>query len=159
MSWLKGERIKGTEAKAQADQVASLTTAGWTSYAPAWTASSGTQPSLGNGSLTGRWRRPANADLVHVQIKLVPGSSTTFGGNIEWIFSLPIPAHANDLLMGNGFAQDTGTFYRPVTTKKATTSTFFVVSGVGGVGLVHATAPHTWASTDELNLQLTYQPA
>ena len=57
----------------------------WTTYTPSWT-SSGTQPSIGNGTLTGRWRRVG--DSMEVEIYHLVGSSTSNGtGNYYW--SLP----------------------------------------------------------------------
>lgn len=130
---------------------------GWTTYAPAW-ATSGVAPAIGNGTKTGRWRRVANDDLIHVQMKLIMGSTTTYGTN-EWTLSLPATAHADDPLQGCGHIYDFGTFYRPFVTRKSSVTTVLIVAGTGGVGLVTNTAPHTWATSDELVLSLTYQPA
>lgn len=57
-----------------------------TDYTPAWTATV-TNPAIGNGTLTGRYRL-IGGDLMYVTISLVPGSTTTLGsGNYSW--SLP----------------------------------------------------------------------
>ena len=61
---------------------------GGISYTPAWS-SSGTPPSLGNGTILGRYH--IHGKLCTVFIHLVPGDTTTFGtGNYN--FSLPYTA-------------------------------------------------------------------
>jgi hypothetical protein len=61
-------------------------------YVPTWTQSSGTQPSLGNGTLTGNYIR--DGYTCFVSLRLVIGSTTTTGNNAtSYNFSLPFPAH------------------------------------------------------------------
>lgn len=59
--------------------------AGWTSYTPTWTMSV-TNPSLGNGTLTGAYK--AIGKTVEFRLRFVAGSTTTFGEGL-WSFSLP----------------------------------------------------------------------
>lgn len=54
-------------------------------YTPAWT-STGTAPSLGNGSLTGLWTQQGS--LIWVSITMTLGSTSTQGTGL-WRFSLP----------------------------------------------------------------------
>jgi hypothetical protein len=57
----------------------------WTAYTPTWS-SSGTQPTLGNGSISGRFRREGTT--LHVEVDLAVGSSSSVGtGNAR--ISLP----------------------------------------------------------------------
>lgn len=56
------------------------------SYSVSWTTASGSAPSVGNGSLTGRYRRVGT--LVLVNIRLVIGSTTSQGTG-TWGFSPP----------------------------------------------------------------------
>lgn len=65
----------------------------WIGWTPSWTAST-SNPALGNGVLTGRYRRVGNT--VFFTLLLVAGSTTTFGTGF-WQFSLPAEAI-------NGFA-------------------------------------------------------
>lgn len=59
----------------------------WTLGAPTWTASAGT-PALGNGSLTGRYRRIGKT--LQFQFRLVAGSTTTFGtAGAIFFFTVP----------------------------------------------------------------------
>lgn len=50
--------------------------AAWATYTPTWT-SSGTQPSLGNGTLVGGYRREGTT--LHVRGQLIVGSTSTVG--------------------------------------------------------------------------------
>jgi hypothetical protein len=59
--------------------------AGWTSYTPVWTCST-TNPSLGNGTLTGAFR--AVGKTVDFRLRWVAGSTTTYGDG-QWSFTLP----------------------------------------------------------------------
>lgn len=53
----------------------------WSQYVPAWT-STGSAPSIGNGTLLGRYRR--SGTTLHLQQRLVIGSTTTVGsGNVR----------------------------------------------------------------------------
>lgn len=64
-------------------------TGAWTAYTPAFTAST-SNPSVGNGSLTGRYNRLGK--MVFFTIRLTIGSTTTRGVG-TWRFSLPtVPA-------------------------------------------------------------------
>ncbi len=57
----------------------------WTSYTPTWTAAT-TNPSLGNGTLVGAYK--AIGKTVHFRLRMVAGSTTTFGSGL-WAFTLP----------------------------------------------------------------------
>ncbi|MEU6496452.1 hypothetical protein ABZ890_39750 [Streptomyces sp. NPDC046984] len=57
----------------------------WTSYTPAWTGST-TNPSIGNGTLTGRYTKLG--PTVMCEIFLIPGSTTTFGSG-TYLLSVP----------------------------------------------------------------------
>ncbi len=58
---------------------------GVTTYTPTWTAQT-TNPSLGNGSINGRYYRIGN--VVTAFINLTMGSTTTYGSGTWW-FSMP----------------------------------------------------------------------
>jgi hypothetical protein len=63
-----------------------------TAYTPTWTQPSGVQPSLGNGTLTGRYIRQGRQCTV--QIELTMGSTTTFGNSsVAYQLSLPFTSH------------------------------------------------------------------
>lgn len=60
-------------------------TTDWITYTPLWTAPT-TNPAIGNGILTGKWRRVG--DSVYVQILMNAGTTTTYGSNY-FNFSIP----------------------------------------------------------------------
>ncbi|KUJ70793.1 hypothetical protein ACZ90_00285 [Streptomyces albus subsp. albus] len=64
---------------------------GWTNYTPAWTATTGTNPSIGNGTLAGSYFKLGR--FVYVTIRLVWGTTTAGGngaGSENWNFGLPV---------------------------------------------------------------------
>lgn len=75
-----------------------------TAYTPAWTAA-GTAPSLGNGTITGRYTQIGK--LVEFGIVLVFGSTTTMG-SATWFFSIPVPASSEGGIAHWGIITATG---------------------------------------------------
>jgi len=128
----------------------------WVSYTPVWT-SSGTAPSLGNGSLTGR-SRAFGTSLIICEVRLVFGSTTT-GGTGIWFFTLSHTATADAVNLSGGtwHALDVGVQDYGGTTKMDTTTTFRCQISTGnGVG---ATLPFTFANTDTLRSQVIFESA
>lgn len=125
------------------------------SYTPAWT-STGSAPSLGNGTITGQYRYAAG--LIIAELRLVMGSTTTFGTGV-YLFSLPVTGSANaaNFSGGSWHALDTGTQEYGGATKLETTTTIRAVMSAGGS--VGQTSPFTWASTDAFRAQVIYEPA
>ena len=127
----------------------------WTAYTPTWTATGGT-PSVGDGSLTGRYIIAGN--VCHLRINLTWGS-TTSGTGSNWVFSLPsgaTPATMRSLLMW--VANDYGTrVYSGISQMEVgSTSTPWLFRDDSGDG-IGATSPHTWAGSDTLTLSATYE--
>lgn len=65
----------------------------WSTYSAAWT-SSGTNPAIGNGSITGRYIQLGKTILFRVTITM--GSSTTYGTG-GYAVSLPVQGHTAGL--------------------------------------------------------------
>lgn len=74
------------------------TTAAWTSWAVAWTASAGT-PAIGNGTLTSHYRRLGKT--IDFRINLTAGTTTTFG-TAGAAFRFDIPAGLTSVLTHTG---------------------------------------------------------
>lgn len=68
----------------------------WVSYTPVWS-SSGTAPALGNGTITGKYKKLGTT--YHVRIVLTLGSTSTVGTGV-YSFSLPVGAALNTLIPG-----------------------------------------------------------
>lgn len=139
------------------------TTAGtaWTTYTPTWTAST-TNPSLGNGTLVGRYQKTGR--LVACHINLAPGSTTTLGSG-GYSFAIPFAA-ANAGCSFVGTAQLLGAArwagHCVVSPAATTTSPFFSASATDTrltVGSMTATAPESFGDGDQLRLTLIYESA
>lgn len=132
-----------------------MTTIGaWTPYTPAWS-SSGTNPSTGNGSLQGRYKRVG--DLVHVWLRLEFGS-TTNGGTGAWSFTLPVAPTEQDILPA--MAVDSSPVGRYSGIASLSTSGFvdrvMTPGGASNIGNT-ATIPFTWADGDYLQISGSYR--
>lgn len=117
----------------------------WTRYTPAWT-STGTTPTLGNGSINGTWLRVG--DSIFLGLALIMGSTTTFGTG-GYFFSVPVSIQG---VMGSGgfFALDSsaGAYYWGSAGVQSSTTLGAQADNTGG--LVGQTLPFTWASGDQL---------
>lgn len=135
----------------------------WTSYTPAWTATT-TNPVLNNGTIVSAYSQIGK--VVNFRIRLVMGSTTTFGSG-TYTFSLPTTAvdpittsyfpigqwQALDASSGNNYGSQNGMF---------TSTTFqllipsIATAGQFG-GLVTAAAPVTWAVSDVIQIKGSYE--
>jgi hypothetical protein len=124
---------------------------GWTAYTPTWTCSSGTNPAIGNGTLTGRyWQLGAT---VYVRIFMQSGSTTTYGtGN--WLFALPVSSSASGNSQGFlGYAV-AGADYQITSVIVAGGSVLYPSDATGALS---ATVPFTWASGNSLWFEGFYE--
>ena len=127
----------------------------WTSYTPAWTAYTGT-PSLGNGTITGRYCKVGK--MVIATVSLTFGSTTSAAGTSTWYISLPIMSaglgHGVWVAFESGVKYYTGILQ--VSTGATRVNSFFTPDGQG---YFSATRPHTWKANDYLNFTAIYQVA
>lgn len=169
ITFAAGQFLTADDLQDMVDQIDSLTAPAWTTYTPTW-ASSGTAPAIGNGTLTGRYRRAANSNEVTVEIRLVWGTTTTSGtGVYNW--SLPVTAAAAAVTaVETGTVQitDSGAISQPGVAVLATST--LVIGTVGPWpntsttinsrgGQLGATVPFTFGTSDSIVLRLTYQAA
>lgn len=136
----------------------SLNAPGWTSYGSIAWSSSGTQPVLNNGTLTGRYRRTTDSDLVIFEFRLTMGSTTTYGTGTYFI-SVPVTPSATAVTnnCGYGYILDSGTQDKICGLKFEDNTKITPVGATGGV--VTPTNPQTWASGDQLRGVMIYEPA
>jgi hypothetical protein len=135
----------------------------WSTYTPSWT-SSGTAPSLGNGTLTGRYTKIGR--LASAEIVLIFGTTTTPGTGI-WNFSLPVGSRTAFQLMVStiyGFRSGVGTGFQAFVRSNATATGvgYLYVSGSPSGALtdvVGGAAPWAaaWASADAVSAAFTYE--
>lgn len=128
----------------------------WVNYTPTWAGASG-NPSLGNGSIAGRYLRMGQ--LVTYVGSINMGSTTTYGSGI-WTVTVPIAAAGGSagLTVGEAWIYDasTGANQRAAAVKFATAATIDFWSDGGAVT---SAVPFAWASPDQLRWTIQYEPA
>ena len=119
-----------------------------------WTASV-SNPAIGNGTITSRYKRYGKTVLFAVDLTM--GSTSTFGSGY-WRIGLPITALAQVPYLGCGLTFDSsvGTARTPAAMglESTTVAVFY-----GSNGLVTATTPFTWAQSDQLRGAILYEAA
>jgi hypothetical protein len=130
----------------------------WDSYTPAWT-SSGSAPAIGNGTLVGKYIQ--RGKWVAGFAKLTCGSTTTFGTGV-YNLSLPVTSSAvvfDVLGAGGAYDASANSFWSGVAWHNSTTTIRCYVTGAGGAFATGAAIPFTFATTDQIMLQFTYEAA
>lgn len=121
----------------------------WQSYTPVWT-TSGAAPSIGNGSIVGKWNKIARDTLVYVRMDF--GSTTNFGTG-AW--TLTLPKVSADQMFGSGAADVAGTFYL-ISPRSASSGATCVLFADNATNNVTQLIPGTWASGGFLEFTLRY---
>lgn len=134
-------------------------TGAWASYTPSWTAST-TNPVLGNGTLIGVYT--VWGKTCHAAIRLIPGSTTTFGSG-TYLFGVPLTAASVGVeFMGVARLTAGSTFIGQVDLGaggSAMNATFPSQSTPGIAANMSTVAPATFASGHTLRMSLTYEIA
>lgn len=146
-----GGKVRGPDEDTQDDILTALVTA-WTAYTPVWTAN-GTAVSLGNGTVTGKYRQVGK--WVTAQVILTMGSTTTFGTSF-YLFTLPVTALTTAGYLGAAKFLDAGTQDRNGVSYLFSTTQVVATSNAGAAGQL---VPHTWANTDVFTIQIDYEAA
>jgi hypothetical protein len=111
----------------------------WTAYTPTWS-STGTAPTLGNGVVSGRYKK--RGKVIHFTINFGIGSTSTIGSG-QYFFSLPENAKyvSIGLINCTGYYVDTsaGNYYHLVADS---------FSGAGVLTMRTYTTNGTWATLD-----------
>jgi len=133
----------------------------WIAYTPIWSSQGGTQPNLGDGTITGFYKKIGKT--VFVRVKLNFGVTTT-GGTGAWLFSLPVNAASQDgiqfpcSMLDNGFAWYQGIVngtYSGFTDKSA-----IIAQSPGGANSsqgVSGAFPFGWGNGDSLQFNGSYE--
>jgi hypothetical protein len=133
----------------------------WASFVPVWTAST-VNPVLGNGTITGRWKRHGYS--VDFKIGVTMGSTTTFGTG-SWFFSIPVPAYQpghplNEIYVGEWRGWDNSVpAGRQGTVMLAAASTIHPHTVADPAANVLSTVPITWATADRFTIAGRYEAA
>lgn len=122
----------------------------WTSFTPTWT-TTGTAPSLGNGTLVGRYKQ-LDASTYLIRIHFIAGSTTTFGTG-AWSFALPVTASASGEQIMAAHILDSGTDNKlAVAFINASATKISQIVPEGGTAVDNG-SPMTWANGDRLNIE------
>ena len=134
-------------------------TGDWIAYTPVWTAV-GTAPSIGNGTLTGGYRRIGQQ--IDFWLQLVAGSTTTFGTG-GWRFTLPAVSFDADWNFAHeGIVLDTGVAYYKGYYGAGTDNGWtdkFEVYKPDFSDVLRQTVPMTWTTNDALRVTGSYRGA
>lgn len=134
------------------------TTAGtaWASYTPTWTATS--NPSLGNGTLVGRYHKIGRT--VVVEINLIPGSTTTFGSG-GYSFAIPFAAaNSGATYVGNAhlLSADRWAGQFVISPTNTAGQPFFPFTSADcRIRAMTPTQPNTFASGNQLRITAVYE--
>jgi hypothetical protein len=128
----------------------------WQAYTPAWT-STGTAPSLGNGTITGRYTQIGKT--VFGSAVLTMGSTTTFGTG-TYRLSLPVNIQAGGGVIGSVQIHDVS----PAADYlhhcfPDTATTFILYSAAAPAVAATNTAPITFANGDSITARFFYEAA
>lgn len=121
----------------------------WTSYTPTWAAST-TNPTIGNGTLVGRYQR--RGDFVQIVIRLELGSTTSVGSG-TWTWSTPQSLGSSTLgyLLGFGQVRDnTGGVRYPIIIGNSGASAMNAITTHDRQFLTSG-LPITWGASDSVN--------
>jgi hypothetical protein len=122
-------------------------------YTPTWT-TSGTAPSLGNGTLTGEYYF-RNGECI-AKIKLTIGSTTSLGTG-QWSFSLPFTSRADAVNnQGEAYAKLGTVFRGGESVNVPNTNTVIALVGDSQSNFVTNAVPGAWANTDYLNIKIPF---
>lgn len=137
----------------------------WMVFVPTWGAVSGTQPTLGNGSISGRFQQVGKT--VHFYITLLMGSTSTYP-TTQWYLTLPVPCVTTppslvQIFHGRVFDVSAGSGFLAVGQAQSGTyialETQSSVTPAAGTDAVRQGFPVTWASGDAIYFSGTYEAA
>jgi hypothetical protein len=129
--------------------------AAWESYTPTWTAA-GTNPNIGNGSISGQWARIQKIGLVNIFV--VMGSTTTYGTS-GWRFSMPstLSINGNNTHCGNAIMFDASAGYTTSIGAIGRVSGSTIEINPQGFYNASSTAPFTWGTNDQVRIMCVFQ--
>ena len=154
-------RLTALEREVERLRVKERPVGAWQSYTPTWTAGT-TNPSIGNGTLSGRYVQIGKTCILVVG--LVMGSTTTYGSG-NWAFSLPKSAVKTAGINFYGVAHirkgGTANYERiaEIAPSLSTTVINMFTDPTPGSNSqsISATVPFTWGDGDSLGIEITYE--
>lgn len=122
-------------------------------FTPTWT-STGTAPSIGNGTLSGYYK--LDVDLLTVVIRMLLGSTSSIGtGTYSWGLPSEIPTLMYPT-QGSGWAYDSSATFVYGGIVRYNGPTSIAVLGTANPGTFYANnSPFTWAQSDDLGISFS----
>lgn len=131
----------------------------WTPYTPTWTATT-TNPTLGNGTLVGRYSKIGRQVTVH--INLIPGSTTTFGSG-SYNFAVPFAAAnlgCSYIMSAHLLGTDRWLGETVISPAATTTAAFFpTAAGNSRANFWSPSAPEAFANGSQIRITGSYESA
>ena len=150
-----------------AEKVEALLAGAYTAYTPTWTAVT-TNPTIGNGLLSGRWRKPGGTGSKTVRAEgiLTVGSTSTLGSGV-YSFALPTATaavyRADQALGVARYRTAAGTYVCGYVCWQTTTTVGLYIPTPGGATPNLArwahNAPAGLISADQFDWSITYEGA
>lgn len=130
--------------------------AAWQAFSPTWSGSV-SNPSIGNGSILGRYNQVGKTVSFRIQITM--GSTTTYGSGV-WGLTLPAPPSDNQVASA-GYIDSSATLRFAGSAWLTTGSGIFrlMPPADGGAAGVTGANPFAWATNDLLLVNGTYETA
>ncbi|MCZ0207893.1 hypothetical protein OZK63_21000 [Streptomyces sp. UMAF16] len=158
-TWVVGEVVSAALMNQEIRDQWNTVLGAWTTYTPTWTAST-TNPSLGNGTISGRYMKIGRTVLC--SINTITGSSTTYGsGSYNW--SLPAPSASTGIsVVGHAHLLGVDRWQGQIIISSNTSlcSAFFPISTTNTrIDFCTATRPETLAAGAQIRLTLAYEAA
>jgi hypothetical protein len=159
-TWVSSEVVTAALMNTEIRDAITGMQAAWTAYTPTWTALT-TNPTLGNGTITGAYNRIGKTVLFRVKVTF--GSTTTVGSG-TYLFSPPAAVNAADALMlpARFFDSSAATRNKGIVYLLSSGNLGLAVDvGAAGGTLAGVTnaSPYAWATGDTIELGGSYEAA
>lgn len=131
----------------------------WTPYVPIWTTDANPQPAIGNGSLTGRYKRDGRT--ITGWINLLTGSTSTYGTLSDWNLTLPVQSASTGNRLGHAQALSGSRFAGQfvISTSQSTSKCYFPSATTPPLLACRSDRPFTWTTGNQLRLDFLYEAA
>lgn len=125
-------------------------------YTPTWTADSGVNPAIVNGTISGVFSIVGRDCNVNIRVNM--GSSSTYGsGGTAYRLSLPVAYSSNVYAIHSGIYQDSSAATNDSYGYGEPAATTYINLRRTGGNYVYTTTPFTWATSDQILFSGTYK--
>lgn len=160
-SWGRpGHADRGHEKEAVRHQITSLTDPGWTTDSAFTLNALSVNPTQGNSTYLGRYRRPSEGDDIQYEFYILIGSTFSAGSGV-YRFPVPFAASASAILCatGSGYIFDNGTANRTGILRFEASTYFNFFINAAASAITHTGSGTAWATGDIISGSIRYEPA